>query len=152
MVDKNKKTKLVGDFIRKKRESLGLSQRALGLLFDPPVTTQFISNVERGVTPLPPIHVPILTKALSTSEGEIMALLEQEYALKLNGRLGKSEAEHNGNHSNSSHSVRHEGTLTISNSDYEFMKDLYDAYRIADSKTKESFFAVCHNIFKLNRN
>ena len=50
----NKKPRLVGNFIRQKREALGLSQRALGQKFTPPVTTQFISNVERGVTPLSP--------------------------------------------------------------------------------------------------
>ena len=83
MVESNKKFKLVGDFIKKRREDLGISQRSLGLGFNPPVTTQFISNVERGVTPLPPIHVPVLAKALSTDEAEILALLEKEYAMRL---------------------------------------------------------------------
>src|SRR5688500_18638486 len=91
MADLAKQAKLVGNFIRQRRESLGLSQRALGLMFTPPVTTQFISNVERGVTPLPPVHVPILTKALLVSEDELMSLLEREYVLKLSGRLGKTD-------------------------------------------------------------
>ncbi len=56
-----KGTGIVGAFIRQRRETLGLSQRALGQLFQPPVTTQFISNVERGVTPLPPVHISTLT-------------------------------------------------------------------------------------------
>src|SRR5271163_2747168 len=86
-----KRPRLVGAYIRTRRESLGLSQRALGLLFAPPVTTQFISNVERGVTPLPPAHVPTLAKALSVAESEIMNLLEKEYSQKLNERLGKPE-------------------------------------------------------------
>src|SRR4051812_50030016 len=90
-IESPKRPKLVGNFIRQRREALNLSQRALGLLFDPPVTTQFISNVERGVTPLPPVHIPTLAKALATNDTEIMLLLEREYALKLNGRLGKSE-------------------------------------------------------------
>src|SRR5436305_13141430 len=88
MVD-NKKPRIVGNFIRQRRETLGLSQRALGLLFSPPVTTQFISNLERGVTPLPPNHVPTLTQALNISEAEIMSLLEREYAMKLSGKLGR---------------------------------------------------------------
>src|SRR3954468_24285738 len=92
MVESSKRPKIVGNFIRDRREALGLSQRALGLLFTPPVTTQFISNVERGVTPLPPAHIPTLTKALNVSESEFMALLEQEYAYKLSGRLGKADA------------------------------------------------------------
>src|SRR3989338_5404080 len=90
MVDSNKRSKVVGEFIRKQREALGMSQKALGQLFSPPVTTQFISNVERGVTPLPPVHIPVLAKFLATTEMEIMALLEKEYALKLTGRLGRS--------------------------------------------------------------
>jgi hypothetical protein len=53
--------KLVGTFIRQKRESLGISQRALGQMLTPTVTTQFISNLERGVTPLPLNHNPALT-------------------------------------------------------------------------------------------
>src|SRR6478609_9296856 len=91
MVVDSKQPKLVGNFIKSRRTSLNLSQRALGLLFDPPVTTQFISNVERGVTPLPPAHVPTLTKALQVSESEMMGLLEKEYTMKLSGRLGISQ-------------------------------------------------------------
>lgn len=148
MVDINNKSRLalIGEFIKQKREAIGLSQRALGLLFNPPVTTQFISNIERGVTPLPPIHVPILAKALSTTEGEIMALLEKEYAMKLNGRLGKMDKEqHNGE-------AHIQPLLAIASSDYDFMKGLYEAYRIADPKTKESFTALCQNILKLSQN
>src|SRR5271168_181924 len=89
--------RLVGNYIRNKRETLGLSQRALGLLFTPTVTTQFISNVERGVTPLPPAHVPTLAKALNVSEHEMMNLLEKEYSLKLNGRLGRPESAQSAN-------------------------------------------------------
>src|SRR3954469_23353077 len=97
MIEPMKKSKLVGEFIKERRKAMGLSQRALGQMFNPPVTTQFISNVERGVTPLPPVHIPILAKALTTNEVEIMLLLEKEYAVKLNGRLGKSEdVENNG--------------------------------------------------------
>src|SRR3954468_24483763 len=91
MVELTGRLRLVGEFIRKRREMMGMSQRALGMLFDPPVTTQFISNVERGVTPLPPAHVPVLAKAISVEEKEIMALLEKEYAMKLSGRLGIAE-------------------------------------------------------------
>src|ERR1700747_3131669 len=116
-----KRPKLVGNFIRERREALGLSQRALGLLFSPPVTTQFISNVERGVTPLPPAHVPTLCKALMVSEGELMALLEREYTVKLSGRLGRVDDGApqliENNHPN----------LVISTTDYEFMRSLYDA-------------------------
>src|SRR3954462_2435209 len=95
MVD-SAKPRLVGSFIRQRREGLGLSQRALGLMFEPAVTTQFISNVERGVTPLPPVHVPTLTKALMVPENELMGLLEREYVFKLFGLLGKTKGKTTG--------------------------------------------------------
>jgi hypothetical protein len=124
-----------------------MSQRALGLLFNPPVTTQFISNVERGVTPLPPIHVPVLAKALEISESEIMALLEREYALKLNGRLGKPVDE-----------IVQNGAapglmpgLAVAGPDYDFMKSVFDAYRGADMNTRQAFATVCENILKVSK-
>src|SRR3954447_22339910 len=120
MVDSPKQPKLAGHFIRQRREALGLSQRALRLLFSPPVTTQFISNVERGVTPLPPAHVPTLTKALLVSENELMVLLEREYAAKLSGRLGKIEPDGDGRPDG--HAVP---ALTVASGDYEFMRRLY---------------------------
>ena len=119
-----------------------MSQRALGLLFDPPVTTQFISNVERGVTPLPPTHIPVLAKALSVSPSEITVLLEKEYALKLSGRLGQAE---NGNNDH----LDIWPNLVVSKVDYEFMKNLYDAYRVSDQKTKQAFATVCESILVL---
>lgn len=145
MVDSSKRGKLVGEFIRKRRETLGLSQRALGLLFSPPVTTQFISNVERGVTPLPPTHIPVLAKALSVSDSELMALLEKEYAMKLNGRLGKTEGLSNGNGSSPDMTP----PLSIANIDYDFMKSLYDAYRMADPKTRQAFATICESMLKV---
>lgn len=144
---KTKTVKLVGSFIRKRRESLGLSQRALGMMFDPPVTTQFISNIERGVTPLPPAHVPTLTKALLVSEEEFLALLEREYTAKLSDRLGKGEGV----------PQPVEGTppaselvqLVISHMDYDFIRNLYDAYRQADPKTRQAFTTVCESMLNL---
>jgi len=138
----NKKLRLVGDFIRKRREALRMSQRALGQLFEPPVSTQFVSNVERGVTPLPPIHVPVLAKVLGVSDAEIMALLEREYSMKLTGRLGKGADEASGE----SDALP---SLVIVRSDYDFMRNLYDAYRNADPKTREAFGTVCESILKV---
>lgn len=142
MNESSKRTKLVGEFIRKRRESMGLSQRALGQLFNPPVTTQFISNVERGVTPLPPTHIPVLAKALSISDSEIMALLEREYAMKLNGRLGKVGDE-NGKSDYPA--------LSVSIADYAFMKKLYDAYKGADSSTQQAFHSACEGVLKVSK-
>lgn len=144
MIEQSKKLKLVGEFIRKRRESLRMSQRALGQLFSPPVSTQFISNVERGVTPLPPVHVPVLAKALMSQDAEIMSLLEREYAVKLTGRLGKSVEEQSidGNGASS---------LSISGQDYAFMRSLYDAFRVADPQTRQAFATVCESILKVQR-
>ncbi|HUP56568.1 MAG TPA: helix-turn-helix transcriptional regulator [Bdellovibrionota bacterium] len=135
MVENNKRPRIVGNFIRQRREALGLSQRALGLLFTPPVTTQFISNVERGVTPLPPAHIPTLTKALGVGEAEFMSLLEQEYAYKLSGRLGKGDSvptslitAPNGG-----------GALPVAETDYPFMRTLYTAYVQADPARRQQF-------------
>ena len=124
-----KRPKIVGDFIRKRRTALKLSQRALGVLFQPPVTTQFISNVERGVTPLPPVHVSTLAQALQVPAETLMDLLEREYALKLNGRLGRSAEEHS------------------SPAPQElFLKELRDAFLRADVKTRDAFAALCESV------
>jgi transcriptional regulator with XRE-family HTH domain len=151
-----KRPKLVGNFIRQQREKLHLSQRALGLLFDPPVTTQFISNVERGVTPLPPAHVPLLTKALQVSEAEIMSLLKSEYTFKLSGRLGIAQDDVGSanrpvimmpksasDQSNSSH-------IEVLAQDYPFIRALYQAYRGADMKTRETFSKLCETSLRFS--
>jgi len=140
MLNLIKRPKVVGEFIRKRREALSLSQRAIGLMFDPPVTTQFISNVERGVTPLPPAHVPTLARALAVNESELTVLLEREYTMKLSDRLGKpgdSAAE----------SVP---VLSIEQSDYDFMRNMYEAYQNADPKTKQAFTELCKNMLKVD--
>lgn len=151
MVDPQKCPKLVGNFIRKRREALGISQRALGLLFHPPVTTQFISNVERGITPLPPAHVPILIQALGIPEEDLLNLLEREFTLKLSSRVGRPQesADPHGNTSHHQESVDLEGALQLSieQADFDFMKNVYQAYRYSDSKTKQAFITVCENMF-----
>ncbi len=139
MVDEVKRPKLVGSLIRSRRESLGLSQRALGQLFTPAVTTQFISNIERGVTPLPPVHVATLARALQMPEAEITALMEREYTFKLSERLGRPGEAGNG-----------AGALPVSSpEDLAFMRSLYDAYRRADQKTKDAFANVCVSMLKV---
>jgi transcriptional regulator with XRE-family HTH domain len=145
MLENNSRPKLVGNFIRQRREAAGLSQRALGMLFSPPVTTQFISNLERGVTPLPLNHVPTLTKALGINEAEMMTLLEQEYTLKLSGRLARMDFKAEG-----AEAAKSAGTiLPVQNEDLDFMRVLYNAYRQADAKTRQEFASVCENVLKV---
>jgi transcriptional regulator with XRE-family HTH domain len=146
MLENNSRPKLVGNFIRQRREAAGLSQRALGMLFSPPVTTQFISNLERGVTPLPLNHVPTLTKALGINEAEMMTLLEQEYTLKLSGRLARMDFKAEGGDA-----VKAVGTiLPVQSEDLDFMRHLYNAYRQADPKTRQEFASACENLLKVN--
>jgi hypothetical protein len=62
--------------------------------------------------------------------------------MKLNGRLGKTE------------DLVNNGTaiipgLVVAHPDYAFMKNLYDAYRAADQKTREAFATVCESILKV---
>lgn len=134
-----KSPKLVGTFIKQRRQSLELSQRALGQMLTPVVTTQFISNLERGVTPLPLSHLPALAKALQISDAELTSLLEREYAMKLSNRLGIE----NGGQVDIGGGNR---KLDISSGDFDFMKNLYEAYCIADPKAKQAFLSVCENI------
>ena len=150
MLDKSThKPRLVGSFIRERREAAKLSQRALGLLFSPPVTTQFISNLERGVTPLPLNHVPTLTKALHIEETEMLALLEKEYTLKVSGRLSQIEGFHFAGADGMS--TFHANDLPIAGEDLAFMKLLYDAYRRADMKTRQTFHSVCESMLALRK-
>ena len=141
--------RLVGNYIRSKRESLGLSQRALGLLFTPPVTTQFISNVERGVTPLPPAHIATLCQALKIPDSELMGLLEREYAVKLSERLG-----HSGDgpaHPGESGGKASSPLISVEGSDYSFWQKLYSAYQHADASTRKAFETICENMFKVRK-
>jgi transcriptional regulator with XRE-family HTH domain len=130
---------IVGIYLREKREAVGLSQRALGQLFDPPVTTQFISNIERGVTPLPPVHIATLVRALQLTEMDLLSVLEREYAAKISSRVGRPDLAG--------------GTPTIpgfriSDEDRPYFQSLYDSYRRSDPKTREAFQSVCDTLLR----
>ncbi len=114
------------------------------MMFTPPVTTQFISNVERGVTPLPPVHIPTLTKALLVSDAELTGLMGKEYSLKLSDRLGVPEGSAPAQASPDV--VPH---IIVDPADHEFMRLLYDAIRKADPKTRDAFATVCESLLKL---
>jgi len=151
MLDPNQATvrqpSLVGQFIRSKREALGLSQRALGLLFTPAVTTQFISNVERGVTPLPPVHIPTLCQALKVQNAEILGILEKEYVAKLSGRLGHgSEAAHGADFNSA---ATRANFIPVASKDYDFWQKLYSIYQNTDPNNQKAFETICENMFKI---
>lgn len=131
---------IVGTYLRQKREAIGLSQRALGQLFEPPVTTQFISNIERGVTPLPPVHVATLVRVLQLPESELVEALEREYASKISLRVGRAPSENGALHGNGASPFR------IMDEDRVQFQAVYDAFRVADPKTREAFQAVCETL------
>lgn len=135
---------LIGRFLRQKREAVGLSQRALGQRFNPPVTTQFISNVERGVTPLPPGHIPTLSRELQLPESELMSVLERDYMLKLTDKVGHPELADMG-------SRPLPQALLVEEQDFEWMRALYDALKSADPKTREDFRALCEKILHVTK-
>ncbi len=147
---------LVGHFLRQRREALGLSQRALGQKFSPPVTTQFISNVERGVTPLPPGHIPTLSRELKLPESELLSVLEREYMMKLSDKLGAQSAEaaiEGEGHSALAEMAKRPlpQALLVEDQDFEMMRSLYDAYRSADEKTREEFEALCIRLLRMSK-
>ncbi len=98
----------------------------------PPVTTQFISNVERGVTPLPPAHVPTIAKALGVEDVEIFNLLEQEFSQKLSGRFGKGSP-----------------ARAALCSHCSLAKSLIEAYKKADSTARARFAEACKNVLNV---
>ncbi len=128
---------IVGLFLREKREAAGLSQRALGQLFDPPVTTQFISNIERGVTPLPPVHISTIVRALNLPETELLTVLEREYAAKISTRVGRPDL---------AGVMAGAAGFRIADEDRAYFQALYDSYRQSDSKTRDAFQSVCDTL------
>jgi transcriptional regulator with XRE-family HTH domain len=129
-----KRLSIVGSFLKAQRETKKLSQKALGQLFSPPVTTQFISNVERGVTPLPPHHVPTIAKALDVSEREILATLEEEYSMKLTGGV-KREPLH----------------FQQGSSEEEYFRKVFNAFLLSDPKVKKDFEQYCESCLNVKR-
>ncbi len=111
----------VGAFIRQKREEKGLSQKELGQKFEPAVTTQFVSNLERGITPVPAVHVNALVRALAINEHELMILMEKEYAAKLTSKIA-------GQHAEQGTEISAPSVLVIPQQDEEFFKWLVQSY------------------------
>ncbi len=139
---------IVGALIRERREALGISQRALGQSFEPPVTTQFISNIERGVTPLPPTHIGVLARALHIEEAELRAALEREYSARLGIKLGLEGSEAR---SPEAGAPKLPTSLTVTPEEYALFRAILDAYRIADPKNRDRFLTLCESVIGLSR-
>lgn len=132
---------LVGTFIKQRRQLLGLSQRNLGQMLNPQVTMQFISNLERGVTPLPASHIPTLCQALKVDEQELTHLLEKEFSLKLSKRMGKTTASE----SAETHSVE------VAPKDAVLMASIYKSFTSADENTRQIFLTFCQNVLGISK-
>ncbi len=131
----------VGAFIRQKREEKGLSQKELGQLFTPPVTTQFVSNLERGVTPVPATHVQAVVKALNLNEQELMLLMEKEYAAKLTSKIAGQNFE--GQALMSAPSV-----IVVAQADEEFFKEIVHWYNQLGDSDRQMFRAQTKSWFE----
>lgn len=132
-------TQRVGQFIKERREKLGISQKALGQSLTPCVTTQFISNVERGITPLPPIHVDNMAKALQISSGQLCTLIEQEFTKKLCERSGVSW-----NKDASEFKVLDEHAPVF--------RKIYERFCRQTPEAQEAFLNVCETMLEFRRN
>jgi len=131
----------VGSFIRQKREEKHLSQKELGQKFTPPVTTQFVSNLERGITPVPAVHINALVKGLDMNEHELMALMEKEYAAKLTHKIAGQHSEHN-------HDAP--AVLVIPKHDEEFFKWTVQSYNNLSDVDRAQFRAQIQSWFELS--
>jgi len=76
------KENIIGNFIREKRTKKGISQGDLGKRLGYG-SAQFISNLERGLAPLPPKIMKDLTKYLDISEREMLSIMLKEHEVYL---------------------------------------------------------------------
>jgi len=132
----------VGSFIRQKREEKHLSQKELGQKFSPAVTTQFISNLERGITPVPAVHIQALVKSLELNEHELMALMEKEYAAKLTHKIAGQPM---GQSNESAPAV-----LVVAKQDEAFFKFIAQSYNNLSDVDRAQFRAQIQSWFELS--
>ena len=132
----------VGSFIRQKREAKGFSQKELGQKFEPPVTTQFVSNLERGITPIPAVHIQALVRSLEMNESELMVLMEKEYAAKLTHKIAGQHFEGHGEQS--------PAVLVIARQDEEFFKWVVSSFNNLSDVDRAQFKAQLHSWFELS--
>ena len=133
----------VGSFIRQKREEKRLSQKELGQKLNPPVTTQFISNLERGITPVPAVHIQAIVKSLELNELELMALMEKEYAAKLTHKI----AGHHGEHGTTGDAP---AVMVVAKQDEEFFKFVVQSYNNLSDVDRAQFRGQIQSWFELS--
>lgn len=78
---------LIGNFLKKRRLTEGLSQRDVGLKLGYG-SAQFISNIERGEASIPPKVIKKLMNVLSISEKEVLKIMLQQHEQYLRSQIG----------------------------------------------------------------
>jgi len=132
----------VGSFIRGKREEKRLSQKELGQKLNPAVTTQFISNLERGITPVPAVHIQAIVKSLELNEHELMALMEKEYAAKLTHKIAGTHLDQPLENA--------PAVLIIAKHDEEFFKFVVQSYNNLSDLDRAQFRGQIQSWFELS--
>jgi transcriptional regulator with XRE-family HTH domain len=132
----------VGSFIRQKREEKGFSQKELGQKFEPPVTTQFVSNLERGITPIPANHIQALVRSLELHEPELMVLMEKEYAAKLTHKIA-------GHHFDGTQEGA-PAVLVVARQDEEFFKWVVQSFNNLSDVDRAQFKGQIKSWFELS--
>jgi hypothetical protein len=124
------------------------------------VTTQFISNIERGVTPLPPAHISTLTRALKIPEEDLMHTLEREYSMKISNRVGRPELAMQdyvpggltpGQYARAPIDSSDQSVLSIESGDRALFAKIYEGYKSADETVKESFQNMADTVLHLSK-
>ena len=72
----------LGVFLRKKRESIGITQKELSQKLGLG-TCQFISNIERGISEIPFGRIGVYAEALSLDTKELTKMIEQVLKKKI---------------------------------------------------------------------
>ncbi len=130
----------VGQFIRTRREAVGLSQKTLGGMMEPAVSTQFISNIERGITSLPTHHINKMAAALKIKPQELLVALEVDYSSKIS-----HEVAPNSNPNWYKNWAEFFGKL---NSDeLSFFNHMLMNYPTSGQETREKFMLLAQQIF-----
>jgi transcriptional regulator with XRE-family HTH domain len=72
--------------IKEARLKVGLTQYELGKILD--VDTQFISNIEREIAPLPPKHIRTLSKVLKVPVQRFIDYNVERYIGRIKKQIG----------------------------------------------------------------
>jgi transcriptional regulator with XRE-family HTH domain len=113
-------SKQLGVFLRKKRESMGITQKALSQRLGLS-TCQFISNIERGVSEVPSSRISLYAESLELNTKELTKMIHDA--------LNKKTEKKN--------STKLYGT-TANNDEDPFIMKFIEAWQRADEKDKDN--------------